>query len=85
MRSSRSQRQSGLFIATRPPTPKIFGDNPPPGFTKVLTFEEVGNQTRLTLVCTFDTEAQKDAVIRRGFVTGTNESFDKLAQHLTTL
>jgi uncharacterized protein YndB with AHSA1/START domain len=74
-----------IVFRNAPADPGIFGDNPPPGFTKTLTFEEVGNQTRLTLVCTFDTQAQKDAVIRRGFVTGTNESFDKLEEHLTTL
>jgi uncharacterized protein YndB with AHSA1/START domain len=74
-----------IVFRNAPADPKIFGDNPPPGFTKTLTFEEAGDQTRLTLVCTFDTAAQKDAVIRRGFVTGTNESFDKLETHLTTL
>jgi len=65
-----------------PADPKLFGDNPPPGFTKTLTFEEADGKTTLTLVCTFDTEQHREAVIRRGFVLGTNESFDKLEAHL---
>lgn len=65
--------------------PKIFGDNPPPAFTKTLTFEEVEGGTLLTLVCTFDKPEHKDAVIRRGFSLGTNQSFDKLEDHLATL
>lgn len=65
--------------------PKIFGDNPPPAFTKALTFEEVEGGTLLTLVCTFDKPEHKDAVIRRGFSLGTNQSFDKLEDHLATL
>lgn len=74
-----------IVYRNAPADPKIFGDNPPPGFTKTLTFEEVGTQTRLMLVCTFDTAEHKEAVARRGFVTGTNESFDKLEAHLRAL
>lgn len=68
-----------------PADPKIFGDNPPPGFTKTMTFEEVEGGTKLTLVCTFDKPEHKDAVVRRGFSLGTNQSFDKLEEHLATL
>jgi uncharacterized protein YndB with AHSA1/START domain len=74
-----------IVFRNAPTDPKIFGDNPPPGFTKTLTFEEVGGGTRLLLVCTFDTPEHKDAVVRRGFTEGTNESFDKLEAHLATL
>ena len=63
----------------------LIGDNPPPGFTKALTFEEVDGGTQLTLVCTFDKPDHKDAVVRRGFSLGTNQSFDKLEAHLATL
>jgi uncharacterized protein YndB with AHSA1/START domain len=65
--------------------PKIFGDNPPPSFTKTLTLTEADGQTVLAVVCTFDAAAQKNAVVRRGFITGTNQSFDKLERHLKTL
>jgi uncharacterized protein YndB with AHSA1/START domain len=68
-----------------PSDPKIFGDNPPPGFTKTLTFDEVEGGTQLTLVCSFDKPEHKDAVTRRGFKAGTNESFDKLEALLATL
>ena len=72
-----------IVYRNAPADPKIFGDNPPPGFTKTLTFEEAGDgQTLLRLVCTFDTAQHKDAVVRRGFEAGTNESFDKLEDHL---
>ena len=68
-----------IVYRNAPADRKIFGDNPPPGFTKTLSFEEVdSNKTLLTLVCSFDTPEHREAVIRRGFVPGTNESFDKL-------
>jgi uncharacterized protein YndB with AHSA1/START domain len=74
-----------LVLRNMPADPTIFGDNPPPGFTKTLTLEAVeGGKTRLVLVCTFDTAEHKDAVTRRGFSIGTNESFDKLEAHLAT-
>ncbi len=60
-------------------TDAVFGDNPPPSFLRVLTFEALpGNRTKLTLNAYFDTAANKDAVIRRGFREGTLESYDKL-------
>jgi len=74
-----------IVYRNAPADPKIFGDNPPPGFTKTLTLETVEDGTLLTLVCSFDTAEHKEAVTRRGFAIGTNESFDKLEQHLTTL
>lgn len=75
-----------IVFRNAPADPRIFGDNPPPGFTKALSFEETPESTTLlTLVCTFDRPEHKDAVIRRGFSAGTNESFDKLEAHLATL
>jgi uncharacterized protein YndB with AHSA1/START domain len=71
-----------IVYRNAPADPRMFGDNPPPAFTKTLTFEESGGKTILKLVCSFDTEAQREAVVRRGFVLGTNESFDKLEAHL---
>lgn len=73
-----------IVYRNAPADPKIFGDNPPPAFTKTITFEEANGKTILKLVCTFDTEAHRDAVVRRGFVLGTNESFDKLEAYLAT-
>ena len=50
-----------------------------------MTFDEVEGGTELTLVCTFDKPAHKDAVTARGFKLGTNESFDKLEAHLAAI
>ena len=72
-----------IVFRNAPADPKIFGENPPPGFTKTLTFSESGDETTLTLVCTFDQPAHKNAVVRRGFAIGTNQSFDKLERHLS--
>ena len=74
-----------IVFRNAPADPKIFGDNPPPGFTKTLTFDEAEGGTLLKLVCTFDKPEHKDAVTRRGFRQGTDESFDKLEAHLATM
>jgi uncharacterized protein YndB with AHSA1/START domain len=74
-----------IVFRNAPADPKVFGDNPPPGFTKTLTFDEVEGGTLLKLVCTFDRAEHKDAVTRRGFRQGTEQSFDKLEAHLATL
>ena len=71
-----------IVYRNQPADPKLFGDNPPPSFTKTMTLVEVPGGTELTLICTFDKREHKDAVIRRGFSLGTNESFDKLEAHL---
>lgn len=64
---------------------EAFGNNPPPSFLRVITLTDLGDgRTRLTLDAYFDTAANKDAVVRRGFREGVLESFDKLAAHLTT-
>ena len=74
-----------IVYRNAPADPKLFGDNPPPAFTKTVTFEDLGNgRTQLTLLCTFDTEADRNAIIRRGFSVGTNQSFDKLEAYLAT-
>ena len=76
-----------IVYRNAPADPKIFGDNPPPAFTKTVTFEEMegGRRTRLTLVASFDTATHREAVVRRGFAIGTNESFDKLEDVLARL
>lgn len=74
-----------IVFRNAPADPKIFGDNPPPSFTKTLTFGEADGKTTLTLLCTFDTPEHRDAVVRRGFELGTNESLDKLEDHLKAI
>jgi uncharacterized protein YndB with AHSA1/START domain len=73
-----------IVYRNAPADPTIFGANPPPGFTKTLTLEAIEDGTLLTLVCSFDTAEHKDAVTRRGFTIGTNESFDKLERYLAS-
>ena len=61
----------------------VFAGNPPPSFLRVITFTDLGSgQTLLKLEAYFDSAANKDAVIRRGFAEGTLESWDKLVAHL---
>ena len=75
-----------IVYRNAPADPLLFGDNPPPAFTKTLVLVEMpGGKTQLTLTCTFDTAQHREAVVRRGFVLGTNESFDKLEALLATL
>jgi uncharacterized protein YndB with AHSA1/START domain len=75
-----------IVYRNAPADPEVFGDNPPPAFTKTVTFEVTDDgKTRLMLVCTFDTAEHRDAVTRRGFKLGTNESFDKLEDLIATL
>ena len=74
-----------IVYRNAPADPKLFGDNPPPAFTKTATFEDLGDgRTQLILLCTFDTAEHRDAVVRRGFSIGTNQSFDKLEAYLAT-
>lgn len=74
-----------IVYRNAPADPTIFGDNPPPGFTKMVSFEDAEGGTLLTLVCRFDRPEHKDAVIRRGFSQGTHQSFDKLDAYLAIL
>jgi uncharacterized protein YndB with AHSA1/START domain len=64
---------------------EAFGDNPPPSFRRTLTFAEANGRTTLTLFAEFETLDQRDGARRRGFVEGTLESYDKLADHLEAL
>jgi uncharacterized protein YndB with AHSA1/START domain len=84
-----------VFLEVTPPerivyqnaaaTDAVFGDNKPPSFLRVIELEALpGNRTRLTLNAYFDTAANKDAIIRRGFREGTLESFDRLEALLAT-
>ena len=58
----------------------VFDGNPPPSFLRVITFADRGDGTTLLrLEAFFDTPAEKQAVVRRGFAEGTLQSWDKLA------
>ncbi len=68
-----------IVYRNAPARGEVWGDNPPPSFVRTLTFTEQGGRTTLVLRAEFDTAAGKQAATARGFVQGTNESYDKLA------
>ena len=71
-----------IVYRNAPPRGEVWGDNPPPSFLRTLTFVEEAGRTTLILRAEFDTAAGKQAAMARGFVQGTNESYDKLARLL---
>jgi uncharacterized protein YndB with AHSA1/START domain len=64
---------------------EAFGDNPPPSFKRTLTFTENHGITTLTLFAEFETMDERDRAKRRGFIEGTLESYDRLADHMEAL
>ena len=68
-----------IVLRNAPGKGEVWGDNPPPSFNRTITFEEIGaDQTLLTVHAVFGSLEHKESVVRRGWITGTNESFDKL-------
>jgi uncharacterized protein YndB with AHSA1/START domain len=64
---------------------EAFAGNPPPSFKRTLTFTEANGVTTLRLFAEFESLDQRDAVRRRGFIEGTLESYDRLAEHMEAL
>jgi uncharacterized protein YndB with AHSA1/START domain len=71
-----------IVYRNAPAKGEVWGDNPPPSFVRVITFTEGEGRTTLTMRAEFDSPENKDAVLRRGWINGTNSSFDKLADLL---
>jgi uncharacterized protein YndB with AHSA1/START domain len=68
-----------IVLRNAPARGEVWGDNPPPSFERSITFEDLGGtKTLLTIRAEFGSLEHKDAVVRRGWIAGTNESFDKL-------
>jgi uncharacterized protein YndB with AHSA1/START domain len=63
----------------------VFEGNPPPSFKRTLTLTEADGVTTLTLFAEFETMDERDRAKRRGFIEGTLESYDRLAQQLEAL
>lgn len=74
-----------IVYRNAPPKGKVWGDNPPPSFVRTLTFTEEGGRTTLTLRAEFDSAADKQRAMDRGFKEGTEESYDRLAALLQTI
>jgi uncharacterized protein YndB with AHSA1/START domain len=64
---------------------EVFNGNPPPSFKRTLTFTEANGVTTLRLFAEFESLEQRDGVRRRGFIEGTLESYDRLAEHMEAL
>lgn len=64
---------------------EVWDGNPPPSFKRTLTFTETNGVTTLRLFAEFETPEQRESARRRGFIEGTLESYDKLAEHLEAL
>jgi uncharacterized protein YndB with AHSA1/START domain len=71
-----------IVYRNAPAVGEVWGDNPPPSFVRIITFTEHAGRTTLTMRAEFDSPENKDAVVRRGWIDGTNSSFDKLAELL---
>jgi uncharacterized protein YndB with AHSA1/START domain len=71
-----------IVYRNAPARGEVWGDNPPPSFVRTITFTENEGRTTLTMRAEFDSPENKDVVVRRGFVAGTNSSFDKLNELL---
>lgn len=71
-----------IVYRNAPAVGDVWGDSPPPSFLRTITFEENNGRTTLTIRAEFETADHKRAVVRRGFVQGTNESLDKLTELL---
>jgi uncharacterized protein YndB with AHSA1/START domain len=64
---------------------EAFDGNPPPSFKRTLTFTEANGVTTLRLFAEFETLEQRENARRRGFIEGTLESYDRLAEHMEAL
>jgi uncharacterized protein YndB with AHSA1/START domain len=59
-------------------------DETPPEFTRIITLEEVGENTLLKVCAVFDSDADRDRAIARGYSKGTYESLEKISLRLLT-
>ena len=74
-------------IVYRNAAPKggVWEGNPPPSFVRTITFTEDGGRTTLTLRAAFDSVADRQRAMDRGFKEGTEQSYDRLAALLQTI
>lgn len=61
-------------------------DNDPQEFQAIITFEEVGKQTKVTLKSIFKTKEARDFVVREfGALEGAKQHLGKLEKYLSSL
>jgi uncharacterized protein YndB with AHSA1/START domain len=51
--------------------------------TDNITFEDLGSQTKLKIITTFDNKEDRDGLLQSGMEIGANESYDRLEELLT--
>lgn len=74
-----------IVFRSAPAVGKVWGDNPPPGILHTITLKDEFWGTLLTFHASFNNFAERERSIRRGFVDGTTESFDRLDAMLPSL
>jgi len=62
-----------------------WGDRPPPSCVQIVTFEDLGGRTRLTVTMRMATEADRERMAALGVEGGWTSSLDKLADLLAEL
>jgi uncharacterized protein YndB with AHSA1/START domain len=68
-----------IVYRNAPARGEVWGDNPPPSFVRTITFTEADGRTTLTMRAEFAAAADRERVMKRGFIDGTLESFERLA------
>ena len=68
-----------IVYRNAPGVGEVWGDNPPPSFVRTITFTEEDGKTTLTMRAEFDAAADRERVMKRGFIDGTLQSFESLA------
>ena len=68
-----------IVYRNAPGVGEVWGDNPPPSFVRTITFTEEDGKTTLTMRAEFDAAADRERVMKRGFIDGTLQSFERLA------
>jgi uncharacterized protein YndB with AHSA1/START domain len=74
-----------IAYVNAPAEGEVWGDNPPPSFLRTITFTEEDGRTTLTMRAEFDSPADRERAMRRGFAEGTRESYERLATLLATM
>ena len=59
-----------------------WGDNPPPSCVQIITFEDLGGTTRLTITMRMQSAADRERMAKCGVEEGWNSSLDRLADLL---
>jgi uncharacterized protein YndB with AHSA1/START domain len=79
---------SGEFREIDPPRKIVqtFSYDPIPGYlVETVTFEQIGDQTKVTSVSLLDSKEARDGMAATGMEAGANETYDRLDELLETM